>query len=204
MITVSIKHNLDEIARDMRRYVRQMEKALPSALNKTAAGAKTRMTRAITDTYRIKASLVRQRLTIRRARRGGFYEFSAELLANKPGKQQRSMNLIHFAMNRLTRAEARTWRRGGAGRMTQPQLPFQIKKSGGRVYVKGAFVGNKGRTVFQRTGDKRLPIVPVQTINVSQMFNTKANVGKVKQWIDENFGRILTGELKYYAGESRK
>lgn len=199
MITVSIKHNLDEIARDMRRYVRQMEKALPSALNKTAAGAKTRMTRAITDTYRIKASLVRQRLTIRRARRGGFYEFSAELLANKPGKQQRSMNLIHFAMQKLTRAEVAAWRREASGKLTRPQIPFQVKRGGGRITVKGAFIGY-GQAVFKRVGKERLPIEPVQTINVAQMFTSKKVHGHVTKWIRDNFPRIFEAELRYRMG----
>ena len=39
VITVSIKHNLDEIARDMRRYVRQMPFAIAKALTQTARQA---------------------------------------------------------------------------------------------------------------------------------------------------------------------
>ena len=34
-------------------------------------------------------------------------------------------------------------------------------------------MGNKGRTVFRRTGNARLPIEPLQVIGFSQMFASR-------------------------------
>jgi hypothetical protein len=55
----------------------------------------------------------------------------------------------------------------------QKQLGFLIKKGGGLKKIEGAFVGNKGRTIFRRTGKARLPIEPLQVIGFSQMFKSR-------------------------------
>jgi hypothetical protein len=66
----------------------------------------------------------------------------------------------------------------------------------------GAFIGNKGRTVFQRTGNTRLPIKPVQVIGVGQMFNFKPINARVKKKIEAEFAtemtRAVEGKLKGY------
>jgi hypothetical protein len=49
-------------------------------------------------------------------------------------------------------------------------------------------LGNKGRTVFRRTGKGRLPIEPVQMIGVSQMFNSRAIRDRVMRRIENEFG----------------
>jgi hypothetical protein len=61
------------------------------------------------------------------------------------------------------------------------------------------FVGNKGRTVFRRTGPKRLPIEPVRTIDVPQMFNQRRINKIVRDVMQQDFARILTSEARYYA-----
>jgi len=79
------------------------------------------------------------------------------------------MNLIHFLEKKVTLAEGRRRKKSG----TQNQLRFKIKRVGGLKTIKGAFVGNKGRTIFKRSGKGRLPIEGVQTIGVRAMFSTK-------------------------------
>ncbi len=54
------------------------------------------------------------------------------------------------------------------------QIGFAIKRGGGLKTIQGAFLANKGRTVFMREGKDRLPIKPVQVIGVSQMFSGRA------------------------------
>lgn len=208
MLTISVKSNIDQVIRNLQQTLpKVVERATLSALNKTAAGAKVQMQRAITDNYKVSAALVRQRLQVKPARKKGAYAFTATLSGNPDsGGGKRAMNLIHFAQSRLTRSERAAWLRQSAtksGQVRAPQIPFQIKRSGGRVYVKGAFIGNDGRTVFVREGKGRLPIKAVSTIGVPQMFNTKANVGKVQAWINSNFVRILEHEIAYFASKAR-
>lgn len=202
MITVSVKDNIQQIIREMKAHEKAVQKAQISALNKAAKGAKVQMTRVITAGYRVSAALVRERLIVKGAKRGGAHEFEAKLIGNpNTGGKLRSMNLIHFAQSKLNRAEKAAWKKQEAdarGRVSRPQIPFQIKKNGRRVNVKGAFIGNDGRTVFVRTGDKRLPIKAVQTIGIPQMFMSKHSINDIKAWLRDNFPRIFAHELKFY------
>lgn len=197
MIVISIKHNLDQIARDLKATQKAIQAAIPRAVNRTTEGALTCAATTISSEYKLTRSFVRQRLALRKASRKGPHAFSATLIGNPAGKAKRAMNVIHFAVAKLTRAEVAAWRREAAGRLTRPQVPFQIKRSGGRVHIKGAFVGNDGRTVFRRTGKDRLPIEPVQTIGVPQMFTSSKVQRTVRDWISANFPRIFEAELRY-------
>jgi hypothetical protein len=170
-----VQNRLNQISADLQKRV------IPAALNKTIAKANTSMVREITSTYNIKAVDVRARLRVIRATKD-FKKWKAILDPFAGGKRGRALNVIKFAEKKITLAEGR--RRAKAG--TADQLRFQIKKIGGKKTIQGAFIGNKGRTIFERTGDARLPIKPVTTIDVPQMFNTRRiNAVVVKRINDE-------------------
>jgi len=170
MITLSVRTNFKDVQSKINSLSNEVSKrAIPAAINKVAAKAKTEMTRQITSEFNIKADNVRSRLRLVRASKT-FDKWKAVLdpflsTSNKG----RSLNLIHFIEKSVTLAEGR--RRVKRG--TANQLRFQIKKQGGKKTITGAFIANKGRTVFVRLSDERLPIAPLQTIDVPQMFNTK-------------------------------
>lgn len=188
-----VQNRLNQISADLQKRV------IPAALNKTIAKANTSMVREITSTYNIKAVDVRARLRVIRATKD-FKKWKAILDPFAGGKRGRALNVIKFAEKKITLAEGR--RRAKAG--TADQLRFQIKKTGGKKTIQGAFIGNKGRTVFERTGDARLPIKPVTTIDVPQMFNTRRiNAVVVKRINDElaiEFDRairaVMTGSIR--------
>jgi len=96
-------------------------------------------------------------------------------------------------------AEARRRSRRG----TMNQLHFQIKRAGGKKMIKGAFIGNKGRTVFIREGRERLPIKALATIDVPQMFNARRINSIVRavmlKRFETNFRRELRAVLKGFA-----
>ena len=109
-------------------------------------------------------------------------------------KKGRSLNTIHFLERAISMAAARKrlkkgtlFAKGRGGRLL-PVLGFKFKKGGGVKNIEGAFIGNKGRTIFVRTGDKRLPIKPVQMIGVSQMFNTKRISTRVMDKVRSELG----------------
>ena len=154
------------------------------------------MVRAISSTYKINQSVVREKLFISRATRKGGATFTASLL----GTGKRSMNVIRFLETRVTLAEARRRRKTG----TLEQLRFQILRAGGLKTIDGAFIANQGRTVFKRTGKARLPIEPIQTIDIPGMFRSRKNTGEVTSWINDNFSRIFERELKFYLGRYAK
>jgi len=192
---ISIKTNFPEVQRAMDTLQRDIAgKAMASAINKSIALAKTQMTREIPAEFNVKAGYVRDRLRIRKASAGrGRVVLSAELSASN--RRGRGANIIAFvsALQAMSRAK------GGA----QKQLFVKIKRGGARKAVKGryghgGFVGNKGRTVFERTGDKRLPIRAVSTIDVAQMFNTRRINGKVIATINARFADLFATEARYF------
>lgn len=188
--------------------VTDMAKA--SALNKIADQAKTQMTREITREFNVTSTYVRERLRVRRASAAAKrFVMEASLEAIAPGGK-RAANLIRFAETIVTMAAARKRRAAGeggtqtlrsGGQVTKAlELRFKIKRSGPKKMIKGAFIGNKGRTVFIREGTQRLPIKALQTIDIPQMFNAKRINRVVVEMVKAKLPALLERELKYYLG----
>jgi hypothetical protein len=139
------------------------------------------------------ASKVGEALRVNKARAvSGRLHLEASL--ESPSKRGRSLNLINFMERSVSMAQAR--KRGKAG--TLNQLFVQIKKAGGKKALGSAFIGNKGRTVFVRTGKARLPIKALQTIDVAGMFNTKRVNAKVLAMIEAKLPELFANEAKFF------
>lgn len=196
---ISIRNNFPQVTRQLERLAQNVgDKSMVRALNKTVDQGKTEMARKISQEFRISKADAEQRLAVRRASvKGGMLRFEAVLEATRRGKG-RSMNLIHFVEQKTTLAEAKRRRKAG----DLAQLRFQIKRTGGKKVLPGAFIANKGRTVFIRTGKQRLPIKALNTIDVVQMFNTQRINSVVREVMlkkfDANFRRELRAVLKGY------
>ena len=191
---ISIKHNFPEVQRSLNALHADIRaKALASAMNKTVEQARTQMTREITSEYNVTSAYVRERLRIKRASfKAGMFEMEASLVGGD-GKK-RSANMIRFLEKWVTLAQAR--KRAKAG--TLNQLHFKVRKAGGKKVITGAFIGNKGRTVFIREGKARLPIKALQTIDVPQMFNQKRINARVVAAIKDKFPGLFAREAKFY------
>lgn len=197
-VTINIRHNFPEVAASLQRLQQQIgDKAVARALNTTVGQGKTAMARAIAAEFRVTTSQAKQRLDVRSAStKGGNLTIEASLLATKRTKG-RGMNLIHF----VTRIPTRT-KKGKLG-----QVQFQIKRSGGRKFIQGAFVATNrktgGRAVFIREGKARMPIKTLTTIDIPQMFNTRRINSAIRtvmlQRFEINFQRELRSVLKGYA-----
>lgn len=183
MIRIDIRHNIREQKAELAKLSRDLQdKAVAMALNKTTDKGKTEMVRAITSEFAIKASEVRPRLNVRKASAKGD-RLVALLHAFASRRKGRSLNLIRFLERKVSLAEAR--RRDKRG--TLNHLGFKIKKRGGVKQIKGAFIGNKGRTIFVREGKERTPIRALQTIDVPQMFTTRRINERVVRRIQKEF-----------------
>lgn len=150
--------------------------AMQAAINKTVDKAQAEINRAIREEYAVKAEEVRNSMTVQTARKGQL-EATIRVFGSK-NKRGRSLNMIHFlAAAQAAGVAMKT--RGTVGvkkadlKALGSQLGFKIKRNGGLRQIAGAFVGNKGRTVFMREGKSRLPIKAVQVIGFSQMFTSR-------------------------------
>lgn len=175
---ISVRTNFPEVAAELGRLQAGLaSQVLARSLNRTIEQAKTEMSRQIRLEFNISAAYVRERLSIKRAfAAAGQFSLSAEL---RGGGKRRSANVIAFGA-----------RESGNG------VSVLIKR-GQRKVIKGAFIGNKGRTVFARVGRERLPIKPVQTIDVAQMFNTRRINAAVQAAMLAKFPAIFERELAY-------
>ncbi len=196
--TISIRNNFPEIAAKLDRLGKDVgDKAVVRALNTTIDQGKTQMARQISQEFRVSVGTAKDRLKVFKASaRNGALRFVAILEATKRGKS-RSMNLIAFVNKaKVSKASAkRSGRTDLAG-----QLQFQIKRGGGRKSIKGAFIGNQGRTVFIRTGKERLPIKALNTIDIGQMFNTRRVNKVVRQVMLDKFPANFQRELRAVLG----
>ena len=177
---IDIKTNFPEVQQLMAKLRQDIARqATARALNRTVEGARTDMSREIRREFAVTAGYVRQRLSIRRAGASGALRLTAELRGGD-GKR-RSANVIAFG-----------------ARQTGKGVSVKIKRQGGRKVITNAFIANQGRTVFIRTGAKRLPITAVQTIDVPQMFNTDRIKRAVGAAIERKFPAIWAREAAYY------
>jgi len=197
MISLSVKTNFPDVQRQLDNLRRDIgDQATAMALNKVADKGRTEMKRAITDEFNISSAEVSAALRIRRASAKG-YNLVAVLEAFNNNKG-RSLNLIHFVERKVTLAEARRRLKRG----TLQQIGFKIKKTGGIKTIPGAFIANNGRTVFIREGKDRLPIKPLQVINISQMFNTRRInqrvIAKIQQEFPVEFERAMRVVLERF------
>jgi hypothetical protein len=171
-----VQRKLDALQSEIR------DKVLVRSLNRTIEGARTDMSREIRSEFNLSAVKVREKLRIRKA---GFSRGQLRIeavLSSVTQGGRRAINVINFQ-----------------ARQTPKGLTAKIKRNGGRVLISSkGFVANKGRTAFKRRGKSRLPIDPIQTIDVPQMFNTKRINEKVVRAIREKFPVIVGRETAFY------
>lgn len=194
MISLNIKTDFAGVEQSLKQLQADVgNKALASALNKTVALAKTQMQREIADEFNVSVGYVRDRLRVRRASASAGLRIEAALIGGRSDRR-RSANIIAFVEKFVTLAEARKRAKSGELR----QLYVKIKRKGGKKALSGAFIGNKGRTVFRRKGKARLPIDPVQTIDVGQMFNARRINSKVVQFMRDRFPGVFDNEARFF------
>ena len=185
----------------------KVERAKQRAINKSTEQGRTAMVRAITSEYNITATKVRSALHVVRARVvGRRYVMEAHLFA--VGK--RGVNLINFMEKPVTAAQIKKRIKAGEGGTYQLrngatmnkalQLRFKIKRVGAKVVIPGAFLGNKGKTVFIREGKDRLPIKALSTLDIPQMFNARTVNEAVLRKIKEVLPHNMVHEIKFALG----
>lgn len=192
MSGIGLKVDIRGIAEVQRRIGRLpgelQGKAMSAAINKTAQKARAEINRAITQEYAVKADEVRNAISLRSAS-GSNLQAVIDIFGSK-SRRGRSANMIRFLA--VAVAAGASFKTRGAGikkkdiAALKRQLGFKIRRAGGLKKIDGAFIGNKGRTVFIRTGDARLPIKPVQVIGFSQMFNARKIRDRVMAKIDKD------------------
>lgn len=188
---ISVTDNVEQVLASMAPIPERMRtRAITDALRRTAQQTKTVVARAITSEYAVQRSRVDPLIVIR-SQYSNRLALAVEIDALPSQSGKRAANVIRFLERQVSLAQHRK-------RMKQSdrQLHFRFRKGVGTKIIKGAFVGNSGRTIFQRTGRARVPIEPVMVIDVPQMFTTKRVHKKGVQFIRTRFPVLLKAEVE--------
>lgn len=151
-IKVELK-GLDKVLAVMHPKV--YRKALSRTLNELGSGIKTSTVKEVRETYNVKASGLKKKLKTKNSSDSNL-KWTMEVPADS------RINLINFG-----------------ARKVKTGVSIKIMKSGDRKVVKGAFIANKGKTVFQRKTKNRLPIKTVTTMSPSQMISSRLKDRKI-------------------------
>lgn len=196
---LTVRTNFPDVARTVDRLREDIRnRAMASAINKTINQVRTLAAREITSTYNVTSAYAKARLRISGASfKAGQLRLEATLIGGD-GKR-RSANVVAFVERSTTLAQARKRRKAG----TLNQLHLKIKRGGAAKPLRGAFIGNKGRTVFERVGKARLPIRPVQTIDIGQMMMSRKVNQQLEALARAKFPEIVRREVAFYMDRAK-
>lgn len=207
---LDIKTNFPQVQRQIAQLRSDVaQQATVRAINRTIDLGKTEAVRSISREYNVTSAYVRERLAIRKASfRQGRFGISAELAASGRNRNSRSANLIAFiektvslaaARRRMAAGEGGAYKLRNGGQVAKAlELRFKIKRGQPAKTIKGAFIGNKGRTVFIREGKDRLPIKALSTVDVPSMFNARRVNDVIVNKMLARFPEVFAREAKFY------
>ena len=166
------------IEKDVKRYAarlnsyknRDVRQAAATALNKTAAKAKTRTIRGVSKSAKLPAKMIRPKVYITKAKVGRIRA------ALKVYRDDAILSSKYLKLKQSARKK-----KGGGVRV-------------GKRFIKGAFIV-KDKFVFKRKGAARLPI-EIQRVPLSKIMDSVA-ITASKRVIKRDFKRLMLHELKF-------
>ena len=200
MITLTVRNNFPEVQRKLEALSQNVrDRVIPAALNKVADKARTEMKRRIAAEFNIKQGDVNSQLEVSKAsRKLGIFEVRLQPFGRRRGHISRNVMLFKAMPTKPT--SYKTVRAQIHGKWVTMKVPVgggvsvEIRR-GQRKTIEGAFIANKGRTVFIRTGKDRLPIKGVETVDVPSMFNKRtinaAVMRKIETDLPVEFDRAI-------------
>ncbi len=154
---IDVRSNIKEVSKTMSKLDRQViPKATVMGLNKGITNVRTQVVRRVSKTTGIKQKHLRQLITVSKA---GKVKGPVAVFALR----EKYPNLIRFNARKV-------------------KLGVSATAWGFRKIYEGAFIGNKGRTVFARETKKNLPI--------EALPGPSAAVQMVREKIDEAVAAI--------------
>jgi hypothetical protein len=181
LIDLNLKVDIKKADKYLRDVERDITKANVRALNKTAAKAKTIVSREIAQDIGMSIAPVKKQIKITKAR---------------PVRQVATLQATGKRVP-LIKLRARQVRRG---------VTYSAGKGKGRKLVPGAFIasmpsGHKG--VFKRRGRRRLPITELHGPSIPQVFVKGRTERLVNDLVDKEFEIIFNRELKFIQRKRR-
>ncbi len=160
MLTIDVRTEFAGVFRALDLLDRDVQAVATMTLNKVAGSVKTETARRIARETGMKVREVSERIPITRATR---FNLTAAVRA-----EPWSPNLIRYGARQTKQGvSAAAWRK--------------------RKVYRGAFIGNKGRTVFTRTSRARLPIKALHGPSIPRTFIQAHNLAAIRDVVTTRF-----------------
>jgi len=171
-ININVKADITQVQRFLDKEGRKaVNKAATRSLNRTVKQVNASAAKRISKIIGLKVKDVKDKLIIFKA---SHRKLTAVIEAT--GK---AMNLIRFGAKQVKKGvSAKAW--------------------GKRKVYKGAFIANKGKTVFKRTSSNRLPIKPVYGPDIPHTFIDEEVQKEMETTANKRWPINFSQDLKYY------
>lgn len=178
---ISMDINSQAATTALKRQSAAGKKAMLRTLNELAKAGRTEASREIKKTYNVKSAPVKKAI---------------ELIKAKPG---RLVAIIRAAGRRIPLIEF-------SGREGKRGVTVKIKKATGTIRVPGAFIAVSrfaGRTIFERAGAARLPIIPQTGPSIVQMFKNRDVINRVRNRIARDAAKIFRRQYNFIKSKEK-
>jgi hypothetical protein len=176
-----IQYQIEKLPELRRKFdPKIVEQSLQRALQLAATKTRTRISKEVRVTYNIKAGAIGKNVALRRLPEGRLLLYTGPLIGlDKFGARGKNVKTAHGK------------RRG---------VTVQVKKTAARKLVKGGFVGGKGKVIFKRTGESRLPIKRLFGPAIAQMVANQAVIDDALLLTGEDMAVEFNRQMEVHLG----
>lgn len=178
-MNITVKLDTKEVARLMKDAPNIARKTASRTLNRTADKARVAASRTVREKYNIKAEDLNK---------------SVKTTKSSVSRLETILTIIGKPVALMA----------FAARQTLKGVTYKILKSGGRIRLPHAFIATmkSGHTgVFERKGDKRLPISERKFITMPSVWNSKAVMSVVERVVNTEIVKEWKANWDYYKGK---
>lgn len=176
-LSINFQSNIKSVERSLSQVQRKViTPATNAALNNTGRTVVKEIRSAVAKDTGLKVGEIKERMKVRKS---SFKNLSVEVFMSG-----RWFNLIRF-------------------KAKQTKKGVRAKAWGETKLYKGAFIGNRGRTVFARTSKKRLPIKALVGPNPAVEFNKRIVTTTFQSSVTKRFKTVFERELGFRLAKLR-
>lgn len=193
---IKIESNFNEIAIEFKKFGKNMDKAMLSAIDKTAAQGKTFASREVRKEYNIASDAVKKGITLIKTEKVRNY---AMIKA-----QGKALSLGKFISKNITQQSDGVVievKKGHKKLLRDKFITHVYSNSGGKhkgvFFRKGPKIEpSKGK--YAGTKIKRQQIFERFTLSVADMFRAKRVINDLKVFVADKFPKILEQRIDFY------
>ncbi|GBE37468.1 MAG TPA: hypothetical protein ENH40_06070 [Nitrospirae bacterium] len=93
-----------------------------------------------------------------------------------------------------------------SAKQTKKGVTVQVKKSGARKLIPGAFIANMayGKGVFKRKTTKRLPTKELKMISIAKLLTRQKSLDVITKTLDSNLQKNYNSAILFYMSKVKK